>query len=88
MNPPAEAPPPSAGARQVLAASAGPFLVVLLLLGSAVTMAGDEPAAPPVEEPEGLGLPLWQIEVAVGGLLAVLVVIALRGWRRTGRETD
>ena len=33
----------------------------------------------------GIALPLWQIEVAVGVLLAVLLAIAFRGWRRTGR---
>ena len=33
----------------------------------------------------GIALPLWQIEVAVGVLLAVLLAIAFRGRRRTDR---
>ena len=52
---------------------------------------GDEPGergwelVPPANGSGWVALPLWQIEVAVGVLLAVLLAIAFRGWRRTGR---
>ena len=38
-----------------------------------------------LDEPEGFTLPLWQLEVAVGGLLAVLILAAFWGWRRADR---
>ncbi len=85
LPPPAEEPAEAKEPVVVAVQEVGPTAAVVA--ESVEQMAAEPPdASESVEESDGLGLPLWQIEVAVGGLLAVLLAIAFRGWRRTGRK--
>ena len=54
---------------------------------AAAGIAGDKAVEEAPEASRGLGLPLWQLEVGVGGLVATLALATLWTWRR-GRRTS
>ena len=76
-GPATETPVVTARKQEVASAEVGP--------PDDVAPEGQWALVPPANGSGGIALPLWQIEIAVGVLLAALLAIAFRGWRRTGR---
>ena len=76
---PAEEAPPAEGDPVVVEALPPPEAASG---GGEVT--GEEGPQQTRREDGGVQLPLWQLEVALGGLVAALMLISLRTWRRRG----